>query len=211
MKAIIAMSENRCIGRDGKLPFHSSGDLKWFKEFTMGKTLVMGRKTYDTLPVLKGRDIIVITHDKARMFGDCIRPVKCENLFVRNGKELIEDILDIEYPISECKEWPNLTVAGGKSIYELFMPYITEFYVTILDINVDGDCYMEPFEHLFGKNEVIREFEGGKVIKYYDRIIGSHTIIGTLPSNCKICDAVIYNEPEDGFNHCSDCGHEFEV
>ena len=162
----MAMSENRCIGLNGKLPFHSSGDFKWFKEFTMGKTLIVGRKTFDTLPTLKGRNIIVITHDKTRMFGDCIRPVKCENLFVRTFKDMVEDIEDVEEPITECKEWPDLTVAGGKSIYELFMPYITEFYVTIINGNYEGDTYMEPFGHLFSKNEVIREFEGGKVIKY---------------------------------------------
>jgi len=158
MIGIMAMSENRCIGLNGKLPFHSSGDFKWFKEFTMGKTLIVGRKTFDNLPLLKGRKIWILTNDiwRKMMVQRITNSLGCE------GRKYNYDVI-MDYNkevLDEC------IVAGGKSIYELFMPYITEFYVTILDLSVNGDTFMSEFEHLFSKQEVIREFEGGKVIKY---------------------------------------------
>jgi dihydrofolate reductase len=63
----MAMSKNRCIGKNGGLPWPSmKEDFKWFKEFTMGKYLIVGRKTFDSLPVLNGRKFILITKD---LFG----------------------------------------------------------------------------------------------------------------------------------------------
>lgn len=165
MKAIMAMSKNRCIGKDGKLPFHSKDDFKWFKEFTMGKTLVVGRKTFDELPKLKGRECFIITNNSP-MSTVGFHTVK-SNINGMVGKHVLGKYIDGFINLNNYKE---LIIAGGKSIYQLFMPHITEFYVTVLDIEVKGDTYMEPFEHLFSKNEVVREFEGGKVIKYYDNI-----------------------------------------
>jgi len=57
MKAILAMSKNRAIGKNGGLPWPSiKEDFKWFKEFTMGNTLIVGKNTFDTLPLLKNRE-----------------------------------------------------------------------------------------------------------------------------------------------------------
>jgi dihydrofolate reductase len=64
-----------------------------------------------------------------------------------------------------------LVVIGGAKTYELFLPYITEFYVTHVKGEYDGDTFMPPFEHLFDKQEVIREFECvHKVLKYYKTV-----------------------------------------
>ena len=161
MKAIIAMSENRCIGKDGKIPWHSKEDFRWFKEFTMGKTLVIGRKTFDTLPILKGRKICMLSNSLHSGYSTKIIEVyqnnesKFDELYIRNYEQFKSETI-----------WEDAIVAGGKSMYELFIPYITEFYVTIINGHFEGDTYMEPFEHLFGNSEVVREFEGGKVIKY---------------------------------------------
>ena len=62
--------------------------------------------------------------------------------------------------------WKDVIVAGGKKTYELFMPHITEFYVTLIDKEYEGDTFMSDFESKFTKREVIREFEFGKIIKY---------------------------------------------
>ena len=196
MIGIMAMSENRCIGKNGKLPWHSKPDFQWFKEFTMGKDLLVGYNTFNTLPPLKNRRIWVVNFG----VGD-IQSQSINNILGAEG--LIEKV-QREY-IKENRHWgtSNYILIGGKKTYELFMPHIAEFYVTLINGTYDGDTYMTEFEHLFSKNEVIREFEGGKVIKYYDRITGSHTIVGTPPPRCKICDAEIYNEPEEGFNYCS--------
>ena len=61
MKAIIAMSQNRAIGKNGGLPWPSiKEDFKWFKEFTMGNTIIVGKNTFDTLPLLKNRECLVL-------------------------------------------------------------------------------------------------------------------------------------------------------
>ena len=62
MKAIIAMAQNRVIGKNGGLPWPNiKEDFKHFKEFTMGKTLIVGKNTFDTLPLLKNRECLVLT------------------------------------------------------------------------------------------------------------------------------------------------------
>ena len=61
MKAILAMAKNRVIGKNGGLPWHVPNDFKWFKEFTMGKKIIVGKNTFDTLPLLKNRECLVLT------------------------------------------------------------------------------------------------------------------------------------------------------
>ena len=62
MKAILAMAKNRVIGKNGGLPWPSiKEDFRWFKEFTTSKKLIVGKNTFDTLPMLKNREILVLT------------------------------------------------------------------------------------------------------------------------------------------------------
>jgi len=165
MKAIVAMSENRAIGKNGALPWPSiKEDFKHFREFTMGKTIVVGRKTYDTLPPLKGRKIVVITRDFLTLVEECILHPKCEKMYTRSYKQMIEDITETSE--SDDETFKDAIVAGGAKTYELFLPYITEFYVTHIKGTYDADTYMIPFEHLYNKQEVIKEFDGHRVIKY---------------------------------------------
>jgi len=164
MKAIIAISKNRAIGLNGKLPWGNvyKDDFKWFKEFTMGKTLVVGWNTFNSLPRLKGRRGIVL--DK-KWDGNIMYDI--ENPF---------DWLDIKNPrpvwngaeyTFNPNDYPDAIVAGGKKTYEFLMPYITEFYVTHIDRDYEGDVFMSEFEHNFNKQEVVLEFDFGKVIKYF--------------------------------------------
>jgi len=150
MKAILAMSKNRCIGKDGKLPWPPmKEDFKWFKEFTVNKSILVGRSTYEKLPPLKNRTIWVLSKT------------------IQEGAGCIIDIGTMYHYTSNVDIIPkDCIVAGGKSIYQLFMSHITEFYVTCIDQDYEGDIFMEPFEHLFSKQEVVREFDFGKVIKY---------------------------------------------
>jgi dihydrofolate reductase len=157
MKAIAAISENRAIGKNGGLPWPSiKEDFKWFKEFTLNKTLIVGRTTFEKLPPLKNRNIIVIYNTlPCNIFEYHTKNIaKCDNLYLKKPNEL--DIL-------ECGD---AIVAGGAKTYELLMPYITEFYVTRIFGEYDADVFMPDFEHLFSKQEVIKEFDKHKVIKY---------------------------------------------
>jgi dihydrofolate reductase len=155
MKAIIAMAKNRVIGKDGGLPWSSiKEDFKWFKEFTTGKKLIVGKNTFDTLPMLKNREIFVLTRRIEELS-------EIPNQYLINKNDLtgkiITDVSDLD---------PDIIVAGGAKTYVRLLPYITEFYVTHVNGSYEGDTFMPPFEDLFTNKEVVKEFDGHKVIKY---------------------------------------------
>jgi len=162
MKAILAMAQNRVIGKNGGLPWPSiKEDFKWFKEFTMGGTLIVGKNTFDTLPLLKNRECLVLT-----------RPVEdldayITNQYLVNNNSMTGQLItmtDLESYSEFRKNY--LIVAGGAKTYIKLLPYITEFYVTHVTGNYDGDTFMPEFEHFFTNKEVVKEFDGHKVIMY---------------------------------------------
>ena len=162
MKAIIAMAQNRVIGKNNGLPWPSiKEDFKWFKEFTMGKTLIVGKTTFDTLPLLKNRECLVLT-----------KPVEAIDAYITNQYLVNNNVMtgqmitmeDVESYSRFRKDY--LIVVGGAKTYVKLLPYITEFYVTHVNGNYDGDTFMPEFEHLFADQEVVKEFDGHKVIKY---------------------------------------------
>jgi len=161
MKAIIAMSQNRVIGKNGGLPWPSiKEDFKWFKEFTMGKTIIVGKNTFDTLPLLKNRECLVLVKEDKIMVAN-------PNQYLVNNNSMTGQLItmkDIE-SYSEFRK-SYLIVAGGSKTYTKLLPYIDEFYVTHVNGSYDGDTYMPEFEHLFTIQEIIKEFDGHKVIKY---------------------------------------------
>ena len=162
MKAIIAMAKNRVIGKNNGLPWPSiKEDFKWFKEFTMGKTLIVGKTTFDTLPLLKNRECLVLT-----------KPVEAIDAYITNQYMVNNNAMtgqmitmeDVESYSRFRKDY--LIVVGGAKTYVKLLPYITEFYVTHVNGNYDGDTFMPEFEHLFAHQEVVKEFDGHKVIVY---------------------------------------------
>ena len=161
MKAILALAKNRVIGKNGGLPWSSiKEDFKWFKEFTTGKKLIVGKNTFDTLPLLKNREILVLTRRVEELNH-------IENQYLINNNGLSGKIIDVrDVMIFELKNNPDIIVAGGAKTYVRLLPYITEFYVTHVNGSYDGDTFMPPFEDLFTKFELVKEFDGHKVIKY---------------------------------------------
>ena len=121
---IYAQSRNGIIGRDGGLPWHISSDLKRFKELTMGKPVIMGRKTWDSLPrkPLPGRVNIVVTRQKD---------------FAADGAVVVQSI-------DEAMQHANITeeicIIGGAEIYRLFLPMAQRIYLTEVAIDVAGDA-----------------------------------------------------------------------
>jgi len=155
MKAILAMAKNRVIGNNGKLPWPSiKEDFKWFKEFTTGKKLIVGKNTFDTLPMLKNREILVLTRRVEELSH-------ISNQYLINKNDLtgkiISDVSDLN---------PDIIVAGGAKTYVRLLPHITEFYVTHVYGNYEGNVFMPPFEDLFTHQEVVKEFDRHKVIVY---------------------------------------------
>ena len=162
MKAIVAMAKNRVIGKNSALPWPSiKEDFKHFKEFTTGKTLIVGKNTFDTLPLLKNRECLVLT-----------KPVEAIDAYITNQYLVNNNAMtgqmitmeDIESYSQFRKDY--LIVVGGAKTYVKLLPYITEFYVTHVNGNYDGDIFMPAFEHLFDHQEVVKEFDLHKVIVY---------------------------------------------
>lgn len=162
MKAIAAMAKNRVIGKNGGLPWPSiKEDFKWFKEFTMGKNLVMGKNTFDTLPLLKNRQCFVIV----KQVTDLDSYVTNQHMI--NDNNLTAKIVNMnDIYLMELNNFPDLIVIGGAKTYSKLLSYIDEFYITHINGDYEGDVYMPPFEHFYSKQEVIREFDGHKVVKY---------------------------------------------
>ena len=122
---VVAVARNGVIGREGGLPWHISTDLKRFKEITMGKPVVMGRKTWDSLPrkPLPGRRNIVIT----RQAG-----------FSAEGAEVVSTP---EAAIALGGDAPEIAVIGGGEVYRLFWPHVDRLYLTEVDLEVEGDTH----------------------------------------------------------------------
>lgn len=117
MEAIIARSDNFVIGYRGTIPWQCTEDLKFFKQFTMGKTLVVGRKTYMKLPTLPGRKLLVLTTDTT------LRTIKENVTFVTDVSLIPNDVV----------------ICGGYEIYELFQDKIDKLIVSVIHQNVKGD------------------------------------------------------------------------
>ncbi len=122
---IAAMDRNGLIGKGDSLPWKISEDLKRFKDLTMGKTLIMGSKTYDGLPSsLPGRKILVLDRKERK---DC--------LSARSIKEAFDMLKDEE----------EVFVAGGASVYGQFIPLADRMYLTKIDEEFEGDVYFPDY------------------------------------------------------------------
>ena len=162
MKAILAMAKNRVIGKNGKLPWPSiKNDFKWFQEFTTGKKIIVGKNTFDTLPLLKNRECMVLTKPVEGIDAYITNQYMVNNNAMTGQMITMEDVESYSQFRKDC-----LIVAGGAKTYVKLLPYITEFYVTHVNGNYDGDTFMPEFEHLFAHQEVVKEFDLHKVIMY---------------------------------------------
>lgn len=123
---IYARAANGTIGKDGKLPWHISADLKRFKALTLGKPMIMGRKTFESFPSpLPGRRHIVLTRDRD---------------WAAEGAEVVHSV---EEALALAGEG-ELAVIGGAEIYALFLPLAERVELTEVHRSYDGDTHMPP-------------------------------------------------------------------
>jgi dihydrofolate reductase len=121
---VLARAINGVIGKEGGLPWHIPGDLRRFKRLTMGSAMIMGRKTFDSLPgILPGRRHIVMTHDPE---------------WAVEGAEVVHDV---ESAIAAAADTP-ISVIGGAAIFALFEPIADRIELTEVIAEVDGDVSM---------------------------------------------------------------------
>lgn len=151
MKAIAAMSLNRVIGDKGKIPWHLPEDLKWFKQFTLNQTIVVGRKTFEDLPPLANRKILILSRN-AEFF---------------ERKDVLKNTT--YKVIREADEIPKgAIIAGGAQIYQELLPYCSELFLTQVKAHMKGDTAMPPFEHFFRNQETLLDERLFSITRFYN-------------------------------------------
>jgi dihydrofolate reductase len=134
---ILARADNGVIGNNGSIPWHISADLRRFKQITMGAPMIMGRKTFDSLPgLLPGRRHIVLTRDA---------------VWEEDGAEVVHSVEEA----IKIANAPHVWVIGGAEIYALFVPIADRIEVTEVHATPEGDARVAPFGD--GWAEVARE------------------------------------------------------
>ncbi len=125
---IAAIGKNRAIGKDGKLPWHISEDLKRFKRLTTGHTVLMGRKTFESITSsLPNRRRVVISS----------KPIPG-----------IETFSSVHKALASLADQEKVFVIGGGQVYMETLDHADELFLTLVDQGADGDTFFPPYEHL---------------------------------------------------------------
>ncbi len=130
LSAIWAMTRNRVIGKDGDLPWRLPDDQRFFRRTTLGKPIIMGRKTFDEIgrPLPKRRNIVLSR-----------RGVRSE------GVEVVRD-LDSALALAAGDAPEEAFIIGGAEIYALALPRTDRLYMTLIDTELEGDTWFPDFE-----------------------------------------------------------------
>ena len=129
LEMIVAHDNNRCIGKDNKLAWNIREDMQFFRKMTTGKTVVMGRKTYESIGrLLPKRVNIILSTNKD---------------FEVEGAKVVSSMDEV----LELKE--DIVIIGGGVIYEMFLPYVSRLYVTKVDKDIKGDTFFPVYEDQF--------------------------------------------------------------
>lgn len=121
LSLIVAMDKNGLIGKDNSLPWSLPEDLKYFRKTTTGHSIVMGRKTFESLGrPLPNRTNIVLTRDHNFQAEGCLV------------------VTDIQEVLQICEN-EEVFIIGGKQVYELFFPYVDKLYITKIEEEFTGD------------------------------------------------------------------------
>lgn len=129
LSMIVAHADNRVIGKDNDMPWHLPADLAYFKKTTLGKPVIMGRKTYESIGrPLPGRKNIVISRD--------------EN-YQANG---IETVTSVEQALKLVADVEEIMVIGGGAIYQHCLPFADKLYITHIDAQIDGDTQFPAYD-----------------------------------------------------------------
>ena len=129
LSIIVAMDDNQLIGKDNALPWHLPADLGYFKKTTTGKTVLMGRKTYESIgrPLPNRRNVIVSRN----------------NEFQAEGCEVVDSI---DAALELAKNDDEVMVMGGASFYEQMLPNADRLYITKIEGEFEGDAHFPNFD-----------------------------------------------------------------
>jgi dihydrofolate reductase len=126
---IVAMAQNGVIGRDNSMPWRLPEDLKRFRAFTLGKPILMGRKTFESIGrPLEGRTNLVLTRDRS---------------WFAHGVIVVHSV---EEALTQASTSDELVVIGGAEIYRLVLPFARRIYLTHVHADVQGDITFPEFD-----------------------------------------------------------------
>ena len=125
---VVAMSENRVIGRRNALPWRLPADLRHFRRITLGKPVLMGRKTFESIGhALEGRTNIVISRDPQFQASGCLLASSLDEALTRPGED-------------------EIMVIGGASIYAQALPQTERIYLTLVHASIEGDAFFPAID-----------------------------------------------------------------
>lgn len=137
---VAAMAANRVIGKNGQMPWHLPQELQHFKAITMGKPMVMGRRTFESIGrPLPGRHNIVITRNPAAINAD------------------VTVVTSVEEAIAAAGDAEELMVIGGGEVYRQFLPVATSLYLTEIDLDIEGDTWFPEYDPEQWHRTLLRE------------------------------------------------------
>ena len=146
---IVAIGKNRVIGASNALLWHLPADMKHFRQLTMGKPIIMGRKTFESIgKPLSGRTNIVITHESNYQAQGCI--------VVHSLKEALEAAQGSE----------EVMVIGGESVYKEFLPMADKMYLTLIHADFEGDTYFPEYNQAEWNEKERQDFKPDKENPY---------------------------------------------
>jgi dihydrofolate reductase len=147
--AIVAMSENHVIGLNNKLPWHLPADLAHFKNITMGKPVLMGRRTYESIGrPLPGRCNIIITRDPCFDAPGCV----------------VADSIDSALKSADYAD--EVFVIGGALLYQQLLPQVERLYMTLIHHEMEGDTFFPELDKREWR-ECQREFHEADELNVY--------------------------------------------
>jgi len=126
---IVATAQNRIIGKNNDMPWHLPADLAYFKKTTLGKPVIMGRKTFESIGrPLPGRHNVVISRDSDYQ------------------AEGVDTVTTVDAALALVKEVDEVMVIGGGAIYEHCLPAATRLYITHIDADIEGDTQFPSYD-----------------------------------------------------------------
>jgi len=157
---IVAAAKNGVIGHKGKIPWYLSADLKRFKALTMGNAVVMGRRTYESLPIrpLPGRLNVVVTRNPAYTAPGCVVALSLEEALLR-----VPEGLDV-------------FLIGGAEIYTLGLPFATTIHLTRVNLRPAGDTFFPDPNPREWRMETLEEGRDEKSGLTYSYLIYHRTV-----------------------------------
>jgi dihydrofolate reductase len=126
---VVAIAQNRAIGKDNQLLWHLPQDLKHFKNITSGHTVIMGRKTYDSIgkPLPNRRNLIITRQEAFQALG-------------------VEVVYSFDEALRLSEGEAEVFVIGGAEIYKLALPYCEKLYLTLVDCHPEADAYFPELD-----------------------------------------------------------------